>query len=107
MDTKGSFSYHDDNVHWIDANTTAKVERVSNSIARVYLVDNANVQIPVPNNMKMTDQGGNICPPFMNNFMVCWMDTYTLSLNGQVVLGLSNQKHQSLSAPPDAAHGVT
>ncbi|PNW70768.1 hypothetical protein CHLRE_17g733550v5 [Chlamydomonas reinhardtii] len=108
LNNKGSFSYLNDDVNWIrlDAVTTAKVERISNSVARVYLVDNNNVQVAVPNNVTMMDEVGNVVAPFMQNFMITWVETYTLTLNGQVVMRINNQKEQSIWGRPDAAHGV-
>eukprot|EP00198_Chlamydomonas_reinhardtii_P003596 XP_001692932.1 predicted protein [Chlamydomonas reinhardtii] len=52
------------------------------------------------------DEVGNVVAPFMQNFMITWVETYTLTLNGQVVMRINNQKEQSIWGRPDAAHGV-
>ncbi|KAG2451914.1 hypothetical protein HYH02_003689 [Chlamydomonas schloesseri] len=108
LNQKGTFSYLDDDVHWVrlDAVTTARLERINNSVARVYLVDNDNVQVAVPNNLTMTDQAGNVVAPYMQNFLITWVESYTLTLNGQVVMRINNGRQQSILARPDAAHGV-
>ena len=50
---KGSFSYLQDDVHFVrlDAETMIRIERLHDTIARVYLVDNNQVQQAVPNHI--------------------------------------------------------
>ncbi|KAG2483478.1 hypothetical protein HYH03_017660 [Edaphochlamys debaryana] len=108
LNKKATFSYLDQNVNWVrlDGNFIVKVERLNNHVARVYLVDNANAQQQVPANMAMTDSEGNRFPPYKDNFMITWADSYTLTFNGQVVLRLNNQKEQAFLALPNAEHGI-
>ena len=105
---KGSFSYLDDNVNYVVINPdlTARIERVHNSVARVYVVDSNGVQQPIPQHITLVDEANAVVPPFQNNFFITWVASYTLLVNGQPFMRLNNQKQQSIFAPPDAASGV-
>lgn len=105
---KGTYSYLQDNVNYvvIDPNLTIRIERINNNIARVYVVDANNVQQPIPQHITMMDHANVHVNPFQNNFLITWVDSYTLLVNGQAFMKLSNQKQQSISAPADAASGV-
>ena len=108
LSRKGSFSYLHDNVNYVqlDPNLTARIERINNNVARLYLVVNNAVQQPVPAHITVTDGGGQQVPPFMNNFLITWVDSYTVHVNGNVFIRLNNQKQQSISAPASAASGL-
>jgi hypothetical protein len=105
---KGSFSYLQDNINVIrlDANTTIRIERVDINVARIYFVDNSQVQQPIPDHITVVTQAGGLVPPFLNNFLITWVDSYSLRAHGQVFLNLSNQKQQSISAPANAESGI-
>ncbi|KAK9828696.1 hypothetical protein WJX72_001565 [[Myrmecia] bisecta] len=45
-------------------------------------------------------------PPFQNNFLITWTDSYTLYVNGQAFMTLDKHKQQSISALAAAASGV-
>lgn len=108
LSKKGSFSYKQDNVNYLvlDENTTIKIERINNNVARVYLVDAQQVQQPIPPHVTMTDSAGGVVAPFLNNFLITWVDSYTLAVNGQPHMVLNNQKQQSIRGPADAASGL-
>ncbi|KAG2428414.1 hypothetical protein HXX76_011534 [Chlamydomonas incerta] len=108
LNKKGNFSYLNERVNWVrlDAVMTAKVERISNSVARVYLVDNNDAQVAVPDNVTMMDEDGNVVAPLNQDLFITWMVSYTLTLNGQVVMRVDNERQQSIMAPPGAAYGV-
>eukprot|EP00882_Tetradesmus_deserticola_P034719 GHRQ01039948.1.p1 GENE.GHRQ01039948.1~~GHRQ01039948.1.p1 ORF type:complete len:125 (+),score=19.44 GHRQ01039948.1:244-618(+) len=105
---KGSFSYRHDSVNYveIDANNTLREERINTNIARIYLVDSNNVQLQVQAHITVTDQAGAPVAPFMDNFLITWVDSYVVRVNGQPFMTLNNQLQQSISAPATAASGI-
>ena len=102
---KGSFSYKNDNVNTIVVNPdmTAKIERINNNIARIYLVDSHNVQVPFPPNLTIVDSTGQLVPPFQDNVLITWVDSYVMRDGNVDVFQLDNQKQQSLRAAPGTA----
>ena len=104
---KGIFSYREHDVNYLVLNDklTTRIERITNDVARVYLVDGQQVQQPVPANVGMTDGAGAAVPPFQNAFFVTWSTSYTLTVDGQPYMHLNNQKQQSIEGRADAASG--
>ena len=105
---KGSFSYQQDNVTYLDldGNLTIRIERINNDVARVFLVDAQQVQQPVPASVVMMDAAGVAVPPFLDNFLITWANSYTLSMNGQPHMILTSQKQQAIKGPTNAASGI-
>ena len=105
---KGSFCYRHDRVNYLafDNNLTIRMERINDDVCRVYFADSQQVQQPVPANVVLTNAAGNVVAPFLDNFLVTWVNTYTLTANGQPHLILDNLKQQSISGPAGAASGV-
>lgn len=91
---KGSLSYQDDDVRaYLEiqgTNLTNRMERINNDVARVYLVDHLQVQQPIPPFITMTKNStGAAMQPFLNNFMVTWSASYTLSVHNQPYMHLN------------------
>ena len=65
MNTKGSFSYENDNVHYmeLDASLTIRIEKINLNVARVYLVDAGQVQQPMPPHVTMQTATGHPSAP--------------------------------------------
>ena len=105
---KGIFSYEQDNENYvvIDQYLTARVARLNNNVARLYLVEGTNVQQPIPQHIMLTDETGANVPPFLNNFLITRTSTYTLWVSGQKHLVLNNQKQQSIRGVAGAASGI-
>lgn len=108
LTNKGSFSYLKDNVNYlqIDDTLSIRIERICVNIARVYLANADNVQQPVPAHITMAHRNGAPVPPFRENFLISWFDSYVLSIEGQPYMMLNNQKEQSITGPSYAASGV-
>ena len=105
---KGSFSYLQDNVKYlqIDETLSIRIERINNNVARVYIANAENVQQPVPPHITMADSAGAPVRPFEENFLITWFDSYVLSIHGQPHMILNNQKQQSITGPSYAASGL-
>ena len=105
---KGNFSYKQDNENYvvIDQHLTARVARLINNVARLYLVDSTTVQQPIPQHITLTDETGANVPPFLNSFLITWTSTYTLWVHGHEHLVLNNQKQHSIRGIAEAASGI-
>lgn len=105
---KGSFSYTQDNEHYvvIDQHLTARIARLNSNVARLYLVDVADVQQHIPQHITLTDETGSNVPPFLNNFLITWTSSYTLWVHGREHMVLNNQKQQSIRGVAEAASGI-
>ena len=105
---KGVFSYRQDGVRFLDLTDNLKinVERLDGNIARVYVVDAQHAQQPIPSNVAMRNAAGAKVARLDDNFFVSWVDSYTLTVNGQPHMTLNNQKEQAISGPYHAASGV-
>ena len=108
LSKKGSFSYRQDNVHYLalDDNLTIRIARINDVVARLFLVDAQQVQQPIPANVVLANAAGVAQVPFLNNFFIGWVESYTLSFNGQLHMVLDNQKYQAISGPAATASGV-
>jgi hypothetical protein len=105
---KGTFSYGQDNENYvvIDQHFTARLARLNNNVARLYLVDGANVQQQIPQHITLTDETGANIPPFINNFFITWTSSFTLWVHGHEHLMLNNQKQQRIRGVAEAASGI-
>ena len=105
---KGSFFYKQDNENYvvIDQLLTARVARLNNNVARLYLVDGANAQQQIPQHITLTDETGANVPPFLDNFLITWTSSYTLWVHGHEHMVLNNQKKQSIRGVAEAASGI-
>ena len=105
---KGTFSYGQDNENYvvIDQHFTARLARLNDNVARLYLVDGADVQQQIPQHITLTDETGANVPPFINNFVITWTSSYTLWVHGHEHLELNNQKQQSIMGVAEAASGI-
>ena len=105
---KCSFSYRQDDVTYlsIEDDLCIRIERIDDNIARIFLVNAASVQQPVPAHITLTNSRGAHIPIHMNEFLITWVESYTLSVNGQPYMLLNNQKQQSIFGPTGAASGI-
>jgi hypothetical protein len=73
-----------------------KISRFNANIARVFFVDANGQNIPIPQGVTLTSDGGVIEPQFQNSFFITWVANYTLYEGGVILCEISNQKQQSL-----------
>lgn len=108
LSKKGNFSYLQDNVNYveIDGQLTLRIERINDNIARLFLVDHLGVQQPFPNRIRVTNLVGHVQAPFLNNVLITWVDSYTVTVDDEVFMRLNNQKQQSISALSNAPSGI-
>lgn len=78
---------------------TERVERVERDVGRVHYVDAPQEQQPIPANVVMTIAAGDALVPFLNNFLITWITSYTLAVNSQPYMSLANQQQQAISGP--------
>jgi hypothetical protein len=73
-----------------------KISRLDANVARVLFVDANGQDIPIPQGVILTSDGGVIVPQFQNSFFITWVANYTLYEKGVILCEISNQKQQSL-----------
>lgn len=108
MSRKGSFSYLQDTINYVQVSDTlfARIARIDSNVARLYLVDVDQVEVPIPSEMALEDGVGGTVPAFRDSFMITWVNTYRLMYHGVCVLALTNQKQQALTGPAQASGGT-
>eukprot|EP01041_Mallomonas_annulata_P009272 gene9272-19247_t len=95
---KCSFSFEKENIRQIliDDTVFMRLERVDPAVARLHFVDAEAVEVDIPEGIIVHDNTNNIQtqPTFLGAqfFVLCWSDNYTITLNGETVLDLSNQR---------------
>lgn len=105
---KGIFSYDQEieNYVVVDQHLTARLARLNDNVARLYLVDGSSVQQPIPQHITVTDETGTNVPPFHNNFLITWTSSYTLWVHGHEHLVLNTEKQQNIRGVAEAASGI-
>lgn len=105
---KGSFSFREDNVNWVrlDDQRRIRIERISNDVARVYLVDEAGNQLPMPGDLTMADETGGQVAVVADAFFIAWVGSYSIRRGGVTVMDLTQQKQHSIKALAAMEHGV-
>jgi len=107
----GSFSYKNERINGFNVTINGqamqiRVERVNNNIASISVTDvNGNPQ-PVPPAMTLVDGTNTTVPPRNNEFLITWIDSYTLKVAGVDTLWLHNQKQQSFRGVAGVTHFV-
>lgn len=72
-------------------------------IARLSFVDDLYVEVPVPVDVKMVQESGEINPVHFDGFFITILGHYTLYLDDVVCLELTDEKRQGIRAPSSAA----
>ena len=103
---KGTFSFKDDNVleTLLDNGVLLRVERCGFAIARVYFVDDGFVGVNIPAGLVIYDDTNNgIVRKFPNRpeFCLAWSDSYTITLNGVLIIQLNTQRQWSVRSGPE------
>ncbi|CAG8797332.1 4740_t:CDS:1, partial [Dentiscutata erythropus] len=97
-------SYKNDNINVlrIENDVRVMIERLNSNIARLYFVNNRNVQIPTPTNIVLRDVTSNEDEvPYHNEYFISWVSNYILFRNGVAVFSLENQKQQAIKGGVD------
>ena len=98
---KGSFSFKNQSItetRLLD-DLSLRFEQVGHAIARVYFVNNGGAEVAIPNGFSILDNTNNVQVhhlPFVEYFVLAWMDSYDLMFNGEVVLSVNNQRQWSV-----------
>jgi hypothetical protein len=113
MEFKGFASLHNGNINVlrnVHGNIDMRIERVNQNIGRVYVVDQQGNAQPLPTNAQglpiitMADRVNAPVQPHNNEFLYIFGDSFTVSVNGNVVMRLDPQKQHSIMAPRALTH---
>jgi hypothetical protein len=103
----GSVSYKNNKINDIEINKNiiARIEMLSQNIAKIYFVNDKGVSIQVPMGMVLRDisSDNSIIQHGVYNgtesYMITWFSNYVMYWNGKEVFSLINQKQQAIKIP--------
>ena len=104
---KGTFSFKDDNYGLetlLDNGVLLRIERNGFAIARVYFVDDGFVGVNIPAGLVVYDDTNNGIVRKLSNrqdFLLAWSDSYTITLNGVLIIQLNTQRQWSVRSGPE------
>ena len=106
MSAKGSFSYKNTTINGFNIGNglQIRVEAVNNNVASMTVTDMHGNQQPIPANITLTDGAGVNVPAWNNAFLVTWIDSYVLRVNGNETLWMTNQKQQAFATAAGVTH---
>lgn len=101
MKTKVPFIFNLKNIHdiLVGNGITMRLECISPSISKLYFINDISLQVAIPDGIAVYDNTNKIdVKPLPGNsgtkfFILCYSDNYIISMNGRIILELSN-KHQ-------------
>ncbi|KAJ3082956.1 hypothetical protein HK102_001366 [Quaeritorhiza haematococci] len=88
-----------------------RIEKVGPAIARVYFLDNTNVEVGIPHGFAIFDRTNNVpiqpvIPGVTNFFIIAWTDSYDISFNNQPLLALDSQRQWEVRGPLAAEYST-
>ena len=103
---KGAFSFRNDNIREtpLADGVTLRIEKIGPAIAKVYFVDNAFTEIPIPQGLQIHDVSNNVAVLPVRQlqfFVLAWTDNYNIIFNGDIIIELATHRQWSLRGPPD------
>lgn len=106
MSFEDSFSFKNENITQItlEDGVILQIAKLGPAVARVYFVDETQVEIPIPAHFLICDlsNGVGVNPiPGLNFFVLAWGDSYHILYRDQTVLSLRTQRQWSLAGPAD------
>jgi hypothetical protein len=106
MTTKGTSCFRDNKILEIvlDDGIILRIGRAGFAIAPVYFVVDSSAEVPIPNGLVVRVITNNVAIAPCRNakfFLLAWSDTYSISLNGELITELATQRQWSLLGPPD------
>ena len=106
MSAKGSFSYKNTTINGFNIGNglQIRVEAVNNNVASMIVTDvNGNPQ-PIPPHITLVDAANINVPPWNNAFLVTWIDSYVLRVNGNDTIWMTNKKQQAFATAAGITH---
>ena len=113
MELKGSASLTNRNINVLKhviGELDIRVEAINHNIGRVYVVDQGGNMQPLPVDAQgqplitMVDRAGVPIAPHNNEFLYIYGDSFVVSVNGEPVMRLDQQKQHSLMAQRQLQH---
>ncbi|KAJ3082081.1 hypothetical protein HK102_001928 [Quaeritorhiza haematococci] len=108
---KGNFSFRNDNIAETRLTETIRVpiEKCRPAIARVYFVNNASVEIPIPEGFQVYDRTNKVqiepvVPGVTQFYVIAWSDGYEFTFEDQLVLSLNTQRQWAVYGSPDVKY---
>ncbi len=99
MKFQGTLSYlkTSENAVKLEDNTTIKISRINDEVARIYLVDANNNTLPIPGTFVFQNLvTGQIVEAFRNEWLISWTAKYELKREDEVILNIDYQRQQAV-----------
>ena len=99
---KGAFSFKNDKIAEtkIRQNLNMRFVRITPAIARVFMVDDTNAEVNLPEGLLVRDETNQAdIQPFGDSYFLAWSDNYRISINGEEILTMYNQRQWAFSGP--------
>ncbi|PNW77222.1 hypothetical protein CHLRE_10g427400v5 [Chlamydomonas reinhardtii] len=115
MEFKGSASLHNNDINVLRnvyGGMDMRIERVTASIGRVYLVDQGGnkQQLPVDAQgqlvVTVVDNTNTQIPPHNDEFLFMFADSFIVSVNGVMLMRLDQQRQHAIRAPQTLVHEI-
>ena len=106
MSAKGSFSYNNTTINGFNIGNglQIRIEAVNLNVASIIVTDAIGNPQPIPPNITLVDAANLNVPPWNNAFLVTWIDSYILRVDGNDSIWMTNQKQQAFSAAVGITH---
>jgi hypothetical protein len=113
MEFKGSASLGNRNINALKkvfGDLDLRIERINQNVGRVYVVDQVGNMQPLPLRpngrpvITMVDRAGMDVAPHNEEFLYVFGDSFSVAVNGDIVLCLDLQKQHSVLAPRAVRH---
>ncbi len=106
MSAKGAFSYNTTMMNGFNIGNglQIRVKAVNNNVASIIVTDVNGNQQPIPSHITVVDAANAVVPPWNNAFLVTWIDSYVLRVNGNDTIWMTNQKQQSFATAVGITH---
>jgi hypothetical protein len=99
MKFQGTLSYlkSSESAVKLEDNSTLKISRINDEVARIYLVDSLDSPMPIPDNFLFRNvTTGQIVEAFRNEWLISWTAKYELIRGEETVLKIDYQRQQAI-----------
>jgi hypothetical protein len=99
MKFQGTLSYlkSSENTVKLEDNSTLKISRINDEVARIFLTNPDDVQISIPVNFTFRNlTTGQIVESFRNEWLISWTAKYELKRDDETILNIDYQRQQAI-----------
>ena len=103
---KTTFEFENSNSEYtynVNFNINLHIKRINNAVAILYLTDEMNNKMNVPNNILVytydyTNNKRVLLNPIKQEYALCWTDNYEIELNNNILINIKNQRKWNITS---------